>query len=64
VLQKLCSAQNSGVLLLILINLGGLSIVTSPVISQVNRRISAVLKVSEIRDGQRDRQTGAKNKDD
>ena len=42
------------VLLLILINLGGLSIVTSPVISNPNRPISATLKVSEIRDRQRD----------
>ena len=42
------------VLLLILINFGGWSIVTSPVISNANRPISATLKVSEIRYRQRD----------
>ena len=42
------------VLLLILINFGGWSIVTSPVISNPNRPISATLKVSEIRYRQRD----------
>ena len=42
------------VLLLIVINLGGLFIVTSPVISDPNPLVSATLKVSEIRDRQRD----------
>lgn len=55
VLQKFCSSQNSGVLLLILFDLGGLSMIASPVISNINHPISATLKVCEIRERQRDR---------
>ena len=53
-IDMLLTIVHQGVLLLILINLRGMSIVTSPVIFNINCPISAKLKVSEIRDRQWD----------